>query len=320
MNFQMATAFMLNLQWFEGSEMDVLQPFKCGEHLLSAWWQSSSLSTSKSHDQFINEACRGVTDVEGCHCHGAHRTSRSVQCAMYAARSRGFTAVPVIHGMAAVLTIATRLQLHVPLREGDSTSNHCPHASMWRDQASCPCTQNKQTLRTSPARHPKAALLLSASLSSGHLSCHLLHLPKRGVRRLPLKFRDDRSHSCCVLYLLPRNMLQSIPQDYCVPEIRKAFVFALWDACAMTGALLGTVELLSHYRALNGVHYRTLLLRITDPSNCNFTLFSGSLNTPPLSIRYVEVASNDCGQFEDIVILGPQNSCAGARSGHAAIG
>ena len=36
-------------------------------------------------------------------------TFRSVQCAMYAARSVGLTAVPVIQGMAAVLTTASRL-------------------------------------------------------------------------------------------------------------------------------------------------------------------------------------------------------------------
>ena len=41
----------------------------------------------------------------------ALRTSNVVHCAMYAARSSGLTAVPVIHGMAAVLTMATRLRM-----------------------------------------------------------------------------------------------------------------------------------------------------------------------------------------------------------------
>ena len=42
-------------------------------------------------------------------CREGAQTSSSVHSAMYAARSSGLTAVPVIHGMAAVLTMATRL-------------------------------------------------------------------------------------------------------------------------------------------------------------------------------------------------------------------
>ena len=54
--------------------------------------------------------CRSTTIGSRCNaCVWGMRACRLVQCAMYAARSVGFTAVPVIHGIEAVLTMATFL-------------------------------------------------------------------------------------------------------------------------------------------------------------------------------------------------------------------
>ena len=91
-------------------------------------------------------------------------TFRSVQCARYAARSVGLTAVPVIQGMAAVLTTATRL-------------------------LKCQASANQQTLQATMLGPHEGG---PAKAFSGLQTRPQWSTPCRGVEHLPLLLGDNK--------------------------------------------------------------------------------------------------------------------------------
>lgn len=93
---------------------------------------------------------------------GPH-TFRSVQCAMYAARSNGFTAVPVIHGIEAVLTIATCL------REGQRLNGT---AALWHIRRFSPNQVGDRPSRFSEAA-ALSVLFLSHTPAKNKINTHL---------------------------------------------------------------------------------------------------------------------------------------------------